>query len=168
MSKEKTRETVEVALKSTFEAVAEMNADHEEFERALTAGSIKRRSMHVTSIANHVQGIYSCLEATIETVMKAYGMPVPSSADWHRVLLSRAVSSTPPIITEQTYAELDELRAFRHAVRVKYGSRLDERALLHRERAELAARLLRDDLDAFFGAAPELPLAQPAAKRTKP
>lgn len=41
MTKERARETVEVALKSTFEAVAEMNADHEEFERALTVGSIK-------------------------------------------------------------------------------------------------------------------------------
>jgi hypothetical protein len=168
VSGDKVREIAEVALKSTFEAVAEMNADHEEFERALAVGSIKRQSMHVTSIANHVQGIYSSLEATIEAVVKAYGMPVPSSADWHRVLLNIAASSTPPIISERTHVELDELRAFRHAVRVKYGSRLDERALPHRERAELAARSLRDDLNAFFGVEPEPSVEQPVAMQKLP
>lgn len=155
-------------MASTFEAVSEMNADDAEFERVKASGISLRDSLRVVAVAGHVQGIYSSLEATLETVVKAYGMPAPDGADWHRALLNLAAASEPPMISEATLQEMNELRAFRHAVRVKYGSRLDERALPHRERAERAARMLRDDLAKFLDAAPEPEASRAGKKRAKP
>ncbi len=66
---------------------------------------------------------------------------MPVGEEWHRKLLMRAKFANdevrPPVISEETYMMLDELRSFRHAFRSIYVSNL-----IPQRANELAGRTL--------------------------
>jgi len=140
------------------EAVAAMTTDDAHFKRLeREQPSLYHDTMHATSMATHIQGIYSNLESILEKLIEQVdGEPVVG-ADWHRQLLVRAATpideERAAIIGARTREVLAELLGFRHVARVNYGLRLEPaRVFVNVPLAEEAASLLRDDIGKFADA----------------
>ena len=79
------------------------------------------------------------------------GKTIGSDEGWHRTLLLRMSSpfgdSRPAVLSQETLAELDKLRSFRHRERNSYGSALIvDRVLELAADAVLAPAMLTADL----------------------
>lgn len=81
--------------------------------------------------------------------------PVIHSQGWHSALLRRMANPfpgiRPAVISRETHASLDALRAFRHRERNSYGGNLDLSIVAERGHEAIAGfNALRDDVRAFF------------------
>lgn len=79
---------------------------------------------HVKAIAGSLHSIYTGCENVLERIIRTIDGDIPLGKDYHSVLLRRAItkidSIRPEIISVETYAKLDELRAYRHKFRNIY------------------------------------------------
>jgi hypothetical protein len=82
--------------------------------------------------------------------------PIPKGEAWHRTLLSRMSQSfrgRNAIVSQETLALLDRMRAFRHRERNTYGFHLDTAIVLERGREVIRAyNGLADDVRRFLEA----------------
>jgi hypothetical protein len=81
------------------------------------------------SLAACLHSFYGGLERVFEAIVREVDGARGRSAEWHRELL-QAVSverpgSRPPVISETSYRELEEYRAFRHLFRHLYTHHID-------------------------------------------
>lgn len=151
------QETIFSSLDTADLAVDGMVQDHAAFlDLAASKVAAYRDSMHASSLAAHIQGIYTNLESILERAVKAYDGSMPNNSNWHVALLNAAAAASekrPAITSIQTDSHLRELRGFRHVVRTRYGHMLDLAQTLPKlEHARLAVTLLRSDFVAFFDA----------------
>lgn len=81
----------------------------------------------VLGFAAAIEKIYSGCERVLELIAKQLDeQPIPKSDDWHRQLLLRMRNEwpgiRPPVLGDETYRLLNDLRSFRHRQRNTYGS----------------------------------------------
>lgn len=147
-------ETVFEGLDEADAAVQQMDAD-EEFFLSLQSDLPERYqpSPHMTSMATHLQGIYTGLESALKDVVGHYDGRLPEGHDWHLELMKRAATPNTErgaIVSVETHKVLRELCGFRHVVRVHYGSKLlGPKVFPNVPLARDAAVRLRADLTAF-------------------
>ena len=82
----------------------------------------------VALMAVDLDRYYTCLEATLETVIRVLDGVVPSGAEWHRALLdvaSQPGDSRPALVSPETMQALLQLLRFRHFMRHAYAVDLD-------------------------------------------
>ena len=105
------------------------------------------------SIAMKLTKVYDGIETIFERIARAVDRHVPNSEKWHNELLQQMGArrtERPPVISEETAAQLKDLLEFRHKVRNIYGDELIyELTEAHAKRInELFARVCAD-LDTF-------------------
>ena len=105
------------------------------------------------SIAMKLTKVYDGVETIFERIARAVDRHVPNSEKWHNELLQQMGArrtERPPVISEETAAQLKDLLEFRHKVRNIYGDELIyELTEAHAKRIhELFARVCAD-LDTF-------------------
>ena len=80
--------------------------------------------IYFEAIALNLHGFYMGSERIFEDIARTLDKNMPSSSDWHHLLLQQMSLDLqpirPPIIQETTYQCLDEYRRFRHVVRHGY------------------------------------------------
>ena len=105
------------------------------------------------SIAMKLIKVYDGVETIFERIARAVDKHVPNSEKWHNELLQQMGArrtERPPVISEETAAQLKDLLEFRHKVRNIYGDELIyELTEAHAKHIhELFARVCAD-LDTF-------------------
>lgn len=79
---------------------------------------------HIKAIALTLHSIYTGYEKILEMVIKGIDGDVPTALDYHTALLKRASYAIPnvrpEIVSEETFATLNMLRAYRHKLRRLY------------------------------------------------
>ena len=100
--------------------------------------------------------VYDGVETIFERIARAVDRHVPNSEKWHNELLQQMGArrtERPPVISEETAAQLKDLLEFHHKVRNIYGDELMyELTEAHAKRIhELFARVCAD-LDTFAAA----------------
>ena len=79
------------------------------------------------TIANDLTDVYSGIERIFERIANEVDGYLPKGSRWHKTLLeqmTRQRPERPPVISENTGNELEELLKFRHKVRNIYGREL--------------------------------------------
>jgi len=80
--------------------------------------------------ASLIEGVYTGTEGLLKEILSVVDGGIPSSGEsWHARLLAQAAQSSTerdPIISEEVFAMLDKLRAFRHIERLLYRHSLRE------------------------------------------
>jgi hypothetical protein len=99
---------------------------------ALSSGQVGAWSRRAAK-AFAVEGVYSGLEAILKIIADEVDKGVPSGTAWHALLLEVMVTSKegvrPQVLSEETFALLDQLRRFRHVARNNYALDLDEESI---------------------------------------
>jgi hypothetical protein len=99
---------------------------------ALSSGQVGAWSRQAAK-AFAVEGVYSGLEAILKIIADEVDKGVPSGTAWHALLLEVMVTSKegvrPQVLSEETFALLDQLRRFRHVARNNYALDLDEESI---------------------------------------
>lgn len=79
---------------------------------------------HIKAIAGSLHSIYTGCENILERIIRTVDGDIPLGKDYHSLLLRRAITTIdairPEILSIETYAKLDELRAYRHKFRNIY------------------------------------------------
>lgn len=79
-------------------------------------------------LAFPTQAAYTGIESLLERLIKNIDGRLPAGDEYHKDLLAVAATDVPgvrpPILSEDVYADLDELRSFRHVARKRYGHEL--------------------------------------------
>ena len=99
--------------------------------------------------------IYSLFENLFTRIAAAFENRIANQAHWHTELLRRMTldvkETRPPVIGQETFACLDELRRFRHLFRNAYLLHFDaDRLALVLQSARKLKRLYPADLKAFL------------------
>lgn len=102
-----------------------------------------------------VHGIYSAAENIFRNIAGTFGNQLGERSGWHAELLDRMrldlTPLRPAVIDDQTFAQLDELRRFRHVFRGAYGLNLDaERLVLVLRKARDLRRRLPGQIAGFL------------------
>jgi hypothetical protein len=96
-----------------------------------------------------IESVYSGIEGTLKLVAARIDGQAPEGPDWHRLLIDQMSAAVPglrpPVLGVGSGKLLDELRRFRHVVRLRYGSSLDGGKVEH------SARTMRELLPLFRG-----------------
>lgn len=79
---------------------------------------------HIKAIALTLHSIFTGYEKILEILIKGIDGDLPTAIDFHTALLKRATYKIPdvrpPIISEETFTQLNMLRAYRHKLRRIY------------------------------------------------
>ncbi len=143
-------EVVATKLVVLKEAIDDMETDHASMlslQKDYPQGD--SASVHATSLATHIQGIFTGIESIIGEILKRVDGTIPGGGSSHRELLAQACIATehrPRIIGEATRATMTELLGFRHVVRKQYGSILKP-ARVFENREHVLSAVARLDLD---------------------
>ena len=148
---------IKVRLESLQEAAEELIADDTAMSKLRDEHPESyRESVHATSLATHIQGIFTGIESTLIEILKKIDGKVPTGESSHRDVLIEASTANmkrPPILSEGTHKTITELLGFRHVVRKNYGMHLKpSRVFENRACALTAVAELHTDIDAFFAA----------------
>lgn len=77
--------------------------------------------LYLDSAALNLHTFYSGVERTLELVATTVDGSLPQGANWHQLLLLQMKEEIPhvrpAVISERTFALLEEFRGFRHVVR---------------------------------------------------
>lgn len=80
------------------------------------------------AVASVLLDYYTAAENIFKEVAKAIDGKVPEGQDWHKELLVQMKLNIPgirpPVLSRDTFSQLDEYRRFRHLVRHLYGFNL--------------------------------------------
>lgn len=102
----------------------EISSIERKLERLKTEKDAENIDSHNKAIAASLHSIYSGYEGVIERIIRAVDGEVPIGAQYHILLLKRAMTTIegvrPPIISLETFRLLDELRTYRHKFRNIY------------------------------------------------
>ena len=98
-------------------------------QKQLEYSQIEPSRWDLRALANLLHDSYGGAERILERIARKLDKHVPSSSDSHQELLrqmSKAwVGVRPPVISLETYVQLDEFCAFRHVMRHAYAFELD-------------------------------------------
>ena len=89
--------------------------------------SIDVREFIENTIATDIADIYRGIENIFLRVAREVDMHVPTGSRWHKNLLSQMVEQRPerpPVISEDTFFQLEDLLDFRHKVNNIYGRQI--------------------------------------------
>ncbi|MGB4269318.1 MAG: hypothetical protein WBK20_09065 [Spirochaetota bacterium] len=102
----------------------EKNSIVRKLKRLETEKDFENIDSHIKAIAGSLHSIYTGCENILERIIRTIDGDLPLGKDYHAVLLRRASipidAVRPQIITVETFAKLDELRAYRHKFRNVY------------------------------------------------
>jgi hypothetical protein len=120
---------------------------------------------YVESAAYQLHNLYSAIEDLLLIVAKAFENHVTDLSRWHTALLQRMTleirETRPALLSAESAALLNELRAFRHFFRHAYGVPIQpQRVAENTERAWQVRPLLERDVALFLeklGLDPTLP-----------
>lgn len=107
-------------------------------------------------LASATEKIYTGCERVMSRIAQEVdGSRIGHGDGWHNALLRRVANPFPgvreAIVSQECYAQLDRLRAFRHRERNTYGLNLDLDVVLQRAREAIAAvHLFHQEVRAFF------------------
>lgn len=109
---------------------------------------------YLDGVALNLHGFYNGLERVFERTAVVVDGSMPQGENWHQVLLRQMANEVagirPAVISEETYAQLDEYRGFRHVVRNVYTYKFDPLKLQKLvEKARPLFRRIRTELLAF-------------------
>lgn len=95
----------------------------------LTKAEQQNDDDYLDGVALNLHGFYAGVERIFEEIAREIDGSIPTSADWHRALLSQMSAEVrdrrPAVISRETRACLDNYRGFRHVVRNIYTFNLD-------------------------------------------
>ncbi len=142
---------IQIELDKMAQAVRE----NKEYTEALE--TVEKPSLYnatIGGIAMNLQGFYTGAERILEAVAKHIDGRRPKGDHWHRDLLIQMSTGDgekrPPVISAETFDDLDEFLRFRHMVRNAYSYRLDaDRVLANAARLPECFRNLSADCVAF-------------------
>lgn len=84
---------------------------------------------YLDGVALNIHGFYSGLERLLELIAAYVDGTKPTGENWHQALLQQMAGEQPglrpAVISETTFASLDEYRGFRHVVRNVYTFKFD-------------------------------------------
>lgn len=84
---------------------------------------------YLDGVALNLHGFYSGLERTFELIAANVDGTKPTGENWHQALLQQMTHEQPgvrpAVISETTFASLDDYRGFRHVVRNVYAFKFD-------------------------------------------
>lgn len=97
----------------------------EGWERARSSND----DFYLDSVALNLHGFYSGFERLFTQIAEVVEGDLPHGESWHQLLLRRMMSEVPmvrpAVISNETGAELDDYRGFRHVVRNVYAYKFD-------------------------------------------
>jgi len=101
-----------------------------------------------------LQNYYMGIERIFEEVAKQIDQSLPTGAESHRELLEQMgleiPNTRPPLLSEETVAQVNTYRAFRHVVIHRYGFELyPERVSALVDQLAFCYALLQHDVEAF-------------------
>jgi hypothetical protein len=83
----------------------------------------------IEAIAFELHSAYVGIESVLETIARRLDLELPRTERWHERLIGQMAAEfpgvRPPVLTPDVVPRLDELRKFRHVVRVVYATKLD-------------------------------------------
>jgi hypothetical protein len=84
---------------------------------------------YLDGVALNLHGFYSGLERIFELIASHIDGKLPTGENWHQMLSHQMTVEIPgvrpAVISQSTYAQLDEYRGFRHVVRNVYTFRFE-------------------------------------------
>ena len=108
------------------------------------------------TIATDLADIYMGIERIFERIGREVDMHVPRGSQWHKNLLAQMAEKRPerpPVISENTRRELEELLQFRHKVTNIYGKELRyEKTIPHAKSIDTLLANVSQDLNTFTDA----------------
>lgn len=129
-------------------------------------------AVHGQALSADLQGLYTQWESILKRLLEQIDDYVPSSKEWHSELLQQAALQTDtrtPILSQDTFEALSQLRQFRQAVRANYASQLRfQDVMANFEVAKTAERCLAREFESFvqeYGAVPAPSAGKPPNPR---
>ena len=112
-----------------------------------------RRSIEI-EISRYLYDFYKQLENIFERIAREVDRAVPAGEEWHKDLLEQMVESRttrPPVLSQKTCDELQDLLGFLHVFIYIYGAELDyERMLENAARVNKVFPYVSEELDIFI------------------
>ena len=112
-----------------------------------------RRSIEL-EIARYLYDFCKQLENIFERIAREVDRSSPAGEEWHKVLLQQMAEPRPtrgPVLSQATYAELQDLLGFRHVFVYIYGAKLNyEQMLKNAERVNKIFPSISKELNAFI------------------
>ncbi len=111
--------------------------------------SLETDRRDVIFVGYQLHNLYNAVENIFRNIATTFGNHLSDQSGWHADLLDRMrldlTPLRPPVVDDTTFAQLDELRRFRHVFRAAYSINLDtERmAIVQRKALDLRERLPR-------------------------
>ena len=117
---------------------------------------VQAREFIENTIATDLADIYMGIERIFERIGREVDMHVPRGSQWHKNLLAQMAEKRPerpPVISEKTRRELEELLRFRHKVTNIYGKELRyEMTIPHAKSIDTLLANVSQDLNTFTDA----------------
>ena len=114
---------------------------------------VEAREFIENTIATDLADIYRGIENILLRIAREVDRHVPSGSQWHKNLLAQMTEQRPersPVISENTFPQLEELLEFRHKVNNIYGKELRyEKTLPHAKLIKVLFANVSEDLNAF-------------------
>lgn len=109
----------------------------------------------VIASAYALSNVYSCYEDIFKHIARVFENRIQNMSSWHSELLNRMLIEVPKIrpavLTQETAAVLDEMRAFRHVFRSSYVFTIDaERVTRLEKRWQSAKGKIRKEIENFL------------------
>jgi len=96
----------------------------------------------LTAMAASIEKCYSGAERILKNLLQEFDGSIPSSDDWHRQLIDRAVNQgphgRPPLFNDDLAVAFHDLRSFRHRERNSYVTHLDPEIVLKKAATAIA------------------------------
>ena len=114
---------------------------------------IVAREFIENTIATDLADVYRGVESIFLRIAREVDMHVPTGSRWHKNLLAQMTEKRPerpPVISESTSLQLEELLDFRHKVNNIYGRELRyEKTIPHAKSIDLLFAKVSQDLNTF-------------------
>jgi hypothetical protein len=107
-------------------------------------------------VGYYLHNLYCAFESIFRRIAEIFENQIPDRSGWHVELLRRMTLDIegirPPLLSDEAYDSLDELRRFRHLFRSAYRLHLDaERLALVRKKARALEGIYRSEIEGFLG-----------------
>lgn len=136
-------------IRADLQTIAQAYGELNQFSDRLTEPEI------AIVVAYYLHAIYGLFENLLRRVAMLFGNQVADRERWHAQLLRRMTLDVPgvrpPVISDELYESLDELRRFRHLFRNAYVLNLDpDRLTIVLKHARRIEPLYRRDIERFL------------------
>ena len=129
-------------------------------ERLITDKDPVNYDSHKRAIGSCLSSIYTGIERIFERIIKTIDGFMPETKRYHQALLDRAATAIPgkrePIISEQTYELLKEMKGFRHLyTHIYHYNLMPQRLRELGEKGPLVFDTFLKDIEVFKSGLPE-------------